>query len=259
MSNIEIHSTSEAEAKLVVKESSVASAFQPGSLKEVPDMSFSKAILYQVYKNGGGDAGLDCTLPGGNRIILTGPIDIEALKRTTIYLKGKNNRIVIDGLRNVAHLDIACISSSTVSLKSPHSIREMTIVSSQGGRVEVGSGCLISRNVLLYSSKAHAIYGVADGSRRSRDGIEIGDRVWLGQGIRVLAGARVGNGSIIGSYSVLAGKIANNCAAAGNPCRVTTRNIFWTGKAVPGGNYFDWLRENGKPTPHFVRMTEGEV
>ncbi len=71
---------------------------------------------------------------------------------------------------------------------------------------------------------------------------------------------RSGNGSIIGSYSVLAGKIANNCAAAGNPCRVTTRNVFWTGRAVQDdGNYFERLRQAGKPMPSFVRMTEGEA
>ena len=56
----------------------------------------------------------------------------------------------------------------------------------------------------------------------------IGEHVWVGKGTRILAGARIGDGSVIGAYSVLAGKIPNNCVAAGNPCTVVKRDIFWS-------------------------------
>lgn len=116
---------------------------------------------------------------------------------------------------------------------------------------------MIARDVLIYSSRAHGLYSVKDGVRRSKDGVDIGDRVWLGQGSRILAGARVGAGSVIGSYSVLAGTISNNCAAAGNPCRVTTRDIFWTGKTLQSTeSYFDALKREGKPIPTFIRYTD---
>ncbi|MBS7532141.1 hypothetical protein KHC28_00480 [Ancylobacter sonchi] len=58
----------------------------------------------------------------------------------------------------------------------------------------------------------------------------------------------------------MAGKVPNNCAAAGNPCRVLTENIFWTGNAVPNdGNYFEMLEKEGLPMPDFVRRTNDQL
>ena len=231
--------------------------FKKSLLRELPDVSLYHGNIYQIYKLFGNTDGLDYTSPNGNRIILRDVASVEALKRTSVYLSGKNNKIVLEGLRSVYRLDIACINGSSVSIQSPQTIRGMTVISTHGSRVDVGRGCLISRDVLIYASKAHGLYGSTDGERRYKERVSIKNRVWLGQGARILSGAEVGNGSVIGSYSVLAGKIANNCAAAGNPCRVTTRNIFWTATAVAGnGNYFEMRKRSGKTIPAFVRLTD---
>lgn len=235
-------------------------AFKRTALEQFPDVTLYSGNMYELHKQFGNRWGLNYTSESGNRIVIKGPVDTEALKRTTVYLNGRNNQIVLDGLKSVSKLDIACISGSIFKIKSPYTIQGMTILCTHGSRIGIGEGCMISRDVLVYASKAHGLYSVADGSRRYKSGVDIGDRVWLGQGVRILAGAEVGEGSVIGSYSVLAGKISNNCAAAGNPCRVTTRNIFWAGEAVADdGNYFDMLRQSGKPVPAFVRRTEEEI
>ncbi|MBS7536719.1 hypothetical protein KHC28_23995 [Ancylobacter sonchi] len=142
-------------------------------------------------------------------------------------------------------------------MSNPHTVRGMTIFCTQGASVNISSGCMASRDILLYSSKSHGLYSSINGSRRSKSSIEIGERVWIGQGVKILTGAQIGNGSVVGAFSVLAGKVPNNCAAAGNPCKVTSKNVFWTGNAVPDdGNYFEMLKRENLPIPPFVRLTD---
>ncbi|MBS7543036.1 acyltransferase [Ancylobacter oerskovii] len=231
--------------------------FRRSILHEFPDIPLYAANLYNIYKKYGNSNGLNYVSEVGNKIIVSGKIDIDSLKRTTIYLNGNNNSMTFDDLRNVFKLDVACVKESNITINSPNTIRGLTIFCSHGSSVAMRANCMVARDVLIYSSKAHGLYSVVDGSRRFKQGVDIGQRVWLGQGARILAGARVGNGSVIGSYSVLAGRIPNNCAAAGNPCRVTTKDIFWTGKAVPNdGNYFEMLKQINKEMPEFIKMTE---
>lgn len=50
--------------------------------------------------------------------------------------------------------------------------------------------------------------------------ITIGDNVWLGGGVIVLAGVRIGANTTIGAGSIVTRDIPANVVAAGNPCRV---------------------------------------
>lgn len=50
--------------------------------------------------------------------------------------------------------------------------------------------------------------------------IVIGDNVWLGYGVKVLKGVRIGENTLIGACSVVTKDIPANVVAAGNPCKV---------------------------------------
>ena len=50
--------------------------------------------------------------------------------------------------------------------------------------------------------------------------IKIGNNVWIGGGVTVLAGVTVGDNSIIGAGSVVTKDIPANVIVAGNPCKV---------------------------------------
>lgn len=49
--------------------------------------------------------------------------------------------------------------------------------------------------------------------------VTIGDNCWLAGNVTVLAGAKIGNGCVIGAGSVVTGTIPDNYLAYGNPCR----------------------------------------
>lgn len=51
--------------------------------------------------------------------------------------------------------------------------------------------------------------------------------MWFGAQAVALAGADVGDGSVIGFRSIVNKKIPNNCIAVGSPAKVVRRNIAW--------------------------------
>lgn len=54
--------------------------------------------------------------------------------------------------------------------------------------------------------------------------IKVGNNVWIGAGVHVLAGVTIGDNCVIGAGSVVNKDIPANTLAAGNPCKVI-RNI----------------------------------
>lgn len=225
-------------------------------LEKFPDIPVLGGNAYEIQQYFESQSTNQMTTSSGNKIIFKSKNKAESLKNTFLYFSGKNNTIVLENLKGVAGLDVVCVGQSYIHIKSPITIRGLTVLSSNKSRIIIESDCLISRDVVIYASNAHALYNVSDGRRRFRSDIEISKHVWLGQGVRVLTGARVGAGSVVGSYSVLSGKIPNNCAAAGNPCRVTSKHIFWTSTSAVGTeSYFDHLISSGNPRPNFINLT----
>ena len=49
--------------------------------------------------------------------------------------------------------------------------------------------------------------------------VEIGAHCWLGMGVCILPGARLGDGCVVGAGSVVAGELESNSIAVGNPAR----------------------------------------
>lgn len=226
-------------------------------LEKFPDIPVLGGNAYEIQQYCEGQSTNYATTSSGNKIIFKSRNRAESLKNTFLYFSGKNNTIILENLKGVAGLDVLCVDQSHIHIKSPIAIRGLTVLSSNKSAITIESNCLISRDVVIYASNAHALYNVSDGRRRFKSDIEISKHVWLGQGVRLLTGARVGAGSVIGSYSVLSGRIPNNCAAAGNPCRVTSKDVFWTStSAVRADSYFDHLASSGNPRPNFINFTE---
>ncbi len=83
--------------------------------------------------------------------------------------------------------------------------------------IHIGSDCLIGPNVQLlavsHDMKPH------DRLMKHNyvENIIIGDNVWLGGSVIVLAGVTIGNNSVVGAGSVVTKSIAENSFYAGNP------------------------------------------
>jgi len=93
--------------------------------------------------------------------------------------------------------------------------------------VEIGDHCLLGSRILI-TDHGHGQYSASEpvsphspGDRPldSSGRVVIGRNVWIGDGVVVLPGAEIGEGSVIGANSVVTGIIPPFTVAAGAPAR----------------------------------------
>jgi maltose O-acetyltransferase len=86
--------------------------------------------------------------------------------------------------------------------------------------IHVGDFVLMGPDVKLYSA-THPIDPQMrlEGAEYGKP-IRIGNNVWIGGGVVVVAGVTIGDNSVIGAGSVVVKDIPANVVAVGNPCRV---------------------------------------
>lgn len=82
---------------------------------------------------------------------------------------------------------------------------------------------LIGPNVTL-TTASHEVSPVLRGSGVTQAPISIGDNVWLGAGVVVLPGVKIGNNSVVAANSVVLSDVPENVLYAGTPA-VFKRNI----------------------------------
>lgn len=87
-------------------------------------------------------------------------------------------------------------------------------------KVTIGNHTLIGPNVSIYTVN-HAI-DIEDREKGicMNKPVSIGNNVWLGGDVNILPGITIGDGSIIGTGSVVTKNIPAGVIAAGNPCKV---------------------------------------
>lgn len=93
----------------------------------------------------------------------------------------------------------------------------------RGGGLTIGNNCMIGGGTII-SCVNHG-YARCDIPMRNQPvsplPIVIEDDVWIGMGVKLLPGIRIGTGSIIGAGSVVTTDIPPFSIAMGIPCKVT--------------------------------------
>lgn len=98
-----------------------------------------------------------------------------------------------------------------------------------GGKVTIGKYCQIGRDVAFHPTN-HPISHVTtyinsqlfDGTLKNfktEEEIVLGNDVWVGHGVIVLSGVRVGNGAILAAGSVVTKDVSPYSIVAGNPAK----------------------------------------
>ncbi len=168
----------------------------------------------------------------------------------TVEFRGKNNTLKIAQDAKLQNSKITfllnratCVIGQRTSFSAVISLGEDTYISIgekttvtsrvyiesfEGAKIIIGRDCMFSTGNVIRAGDAHPIYDVLTEKRvnKSRD-IIIGDHVWLAYHAVVLAGARIGSGSIIGFGSIVKAKIPNNVVAVGSKIRIIKQNIAW--------------------------------
>jgi len=88
--------------------------------------------------------------------------------------------------------------------------------------IQIGCDVHISPNCAFYPHNHSFAPGIPISQQPSqtKGAIVIGDHTWLGTGVIVLSGVRIGEGAVIGAGAVVAHDIPDNAIAVGVPARV---------------------------------------
>jgi acetyltransferase-like isoleucine patch superfamily enzyme len=103
-----------------------------------------------------------------------------------------------------------------------------------GRAIQVGDDYMFAWGISLRTADAHGLIDLVDKKRVNPSRSILIDRhVWLAADVTVMAGAKIGAGSVIGTKSVVTRPIPPTCVAAGIPARVVRRRASWTRKHNP--------------------------
>ena len=151
-----------------------------------------------------------------------------------------------------------CVLGGSVRISKGVIISDGVIIAPYGGSIQIGASAYIGPYCVLYGHGdltigrntaigAHTIIVPANHGFKqpdcpihvqplTKEGITIGEDVWIGAGCKVLDGVRIGNSAVIGAGSVVTKNIDAYSIAVGVPARVAgTRSITSTGHRRNGG------------------------
>ena len=158
-----------------------------------------------------------------------------------LRFEGNNSIIYLSSNRHKYKLYVRIFNNSVCFMGKDNYINQkLTIRLSEQKHCFIGDNGIISMNIVIRNADAHLIYSCSTGKRINESkSVFIGDHVWIGQDVRILKGAQIDSGSIVGAMSVVAGKrIMHNSSWAGNPCKLISDDVFWDITSV-----HDWTTE----------------
>lgn len=193
----------------------------------------------------------------GNQLQL--PASAEALmKKVTIKLGGRNNRLVIGEGAEISHCEIRLDGEDNLIELGPRTrfssgklylrytrgqhirIGEDTTVEGayllidEAASIDIGRDCMFSTDIIIRTGDKHSIVDDATGQRLnpSRD-IRIGDRVWIGRDAQVLKGTVLHPETVVATRSLVTRAFEEgHCVVAGVPAAIVKRGIRWDRKRL---------------------------
>lgn len=143
--------------------------------------------------------------------------------RVTIFQSRDGGSIEL-GEGVVIHQDtiIQTGEGGRVAIGAHTHVHSRCLLSAYKAPIRMGCGILIAANCAFYSyNHGFAPYeSIRKQPKHSAGGITIDNDAWLGYGVIVLDGVRIGKGAVIGAGSVVTHDIPDGAVAVGVPARV---------------------------------------
>jgi acetyltransferase-like isoleucine patch superfamily enzyme len=184
-----------------------------------------KILRRLIYRSFFGDIGKAVRIyPGAEFVFADGIFINDAAKierDVRINCKGKNSKVKI-GRSSILDrgVDIRTHRQGQIEIGANTYIGPYTCLS--GDRIKIGKSCLIASQTGLYANN----HVFRDSSKLIRDqghtykGIVIEDDCWIGNGVRVLDGVTIGQGSVVGAGAVVTKDIPPYSVAIGVPAKI---------------------------------------
>lgn len=165
-----------------------------------------------------------------NRVIIG---EGSRMDTNTIYIRGNNNQLTI-GKNCIFGKDCSFRMEGdniaiTIGDNSTFTRNVNFVAQENGTSIVVGEDCMFSNTIVLRTSDSHPIYSLETGARLNPAGsVVLGNHVWVAPNAKIMKGAEIGDGSVIGSDTIINKMIPPHVLAVGMPARVVKDNIEWT-------------------------------
>lgn len=161
---------------------------------------------------------------GNSKIIISKECRI---RNASIEVKGNGNQLELEeGVFFSGKIELFGNGNSLRIGKNTR-INGADFIIHNGTKVEIGPRCLFSTKIDVRTTDSHSIFN-SNGERINLDrDILIGEHVWIGRMVSILKGSKIGNGSVIGSMSLVSGSIPSEVIAVGVPAKAIKDKISW--------------------------------
>lgn len=175
------------------------------------------------------------------------------MKKVTIKLGGRNNRLVLGEGVEITHCEIrldgednlieigarARISSGKIYLRNTRgqhicigadtTVEGAYLLVDEAASIDIGNDCMLSTDILIRTGDKHSIIDVESGRRLNHSrSVSIADRVWIGRDVQILKGTVLHPESVVGACSLVSKAFEEgNCVVAGVPAKIVKRGIRW--------------------------------
>lgn len=150
--------------------------------------------------------------------------------KSTIRIKGDNNQVIIKDKAYITEVELFVEGNNcVVEIGAGTFVGRYTHIActEDNSMIMIGASCMISSNCHIRTGDSHSILDFNNCRINPADSVQIGDHCWLGEGVRILKGVRMGNNAIVATGAVVTKPISNNVLVAGVPARVIKECVCW--------------------------------
>lgn len=99
--------------------------------------------------------------------------------------------------------------------------------------ITIGNDCMFSNHIIVRTSDSHIMYDKPSGKRLNPPkSVTIGEHVWIAPNTKIMKGAVIGSGSIIGSDTTITKHVPDNTLCIGRPSKIIRENVEWSRKKL---------------------------
>lgn len=194
-----------------------------------PIVYFNNRRKVKIVNKGIGRICVD-NVGNNNTIVLNEGV---SLSKTRFHIRGNNNHIelaphCIVG-ENCSFWMEGDNISITIGAKTTFTHTVHFCAQENGMSIAVGEDCMFSNNIVVRTSDSHPIYDISTHTRiNSPKPVIIGSHVWIAPNSKIMKGADIGDGAIIGSNTIVTKPVPANTLIVGAPAKVVKENVMWT-------------------------------
>ena len=199
-------------------------------------ISYRNFISNYSYSRGKGNRIFKKGVVVNSKIQISGnynTIELEndsVLVNANILISGSNNYIKVkrNAYLEVTQLHIEDNNCELVIGERTFIGASHLAVTENNSRLGIGSDCMISSHVQIRTGDSHSIFNMEGEKINQARNIIISNKVWLGEGCKILKGVFLGEQTVVSTGSIVTKTFTGNMLVGGIPAKKLKEGIYWT-------------------------------